>query len=81
MALGTIVVLLAGVYVVPKVLGITWTFGMTELGRFALTWVVVATVYDMMMNTEESDAFTYTDAGVSFVGTLALRAGLRRWRG
>lgn len=79
MALGTVALTIAAaVYVAPKVLGLTWSFGMTEVGKTAATWVVLSAIYDLMVNTGENDAFTHRDAGITGLLAIGTRALLRR---
>lgn len=76
--LGLVIVAASAVYVLPKVFGVTWAFGMTEMGRFAVTWLFIATVYDLMVNNDQGDAFSYGDAVFTGVGTFVIRQFLLR---
>lgn len=74
--LSLVVSAIVGSYMLMTATTLLTTFGMTWLGKTAVSWAAVAVIYDLTLNRTEGDTFTLVDAAVTGVGTLAFRGAL-----
>lgn len=63
-------------YMLMTATTILTTFGMTWLGKTAVSWAAVAVIYDLVLNSAEGDTFTMADATITGIGTLVVRGAL-----
>lgn len=72
MVLGLLIGAVAAAYVIPRISATVWGYSTTYVGKTFATWAVVALLYDLLLNSD--DTFDLTDLGLTAFGTLAIRA-------